>query len=46
MQEDKPSTQLMSSMIDTRTTLDDKMAASQLTLFKGAAAITSDEVDR
>ncbi|XP_022110222.1 ribosome biogenesis protein BMS1 homolog [Acanthaster planci] len=43
-EEDKPANELVSSLISTQHTLDTKMAASKLALFRGSEPMTSDEV--
>uniref|UniRef100_A0A8C7NGU9 Bms1-type G domain-containing protein n=1 Tax=Oncorhynchus mykiss TaxID=8022 RepID=A0A8C7NGU9_ONCMY len=41
----RPTTELVQSLISTHTTLDAKMAASKVSLFTGAAALTPGEVE-
>uniref|UniRef100_A0A8C7FEI4 BMS1 ribosome biogenesis factor n=1 Tax=Oncorhynchus kisutch TaxID=8019 RepID=A0A8C7FEI4_ONCKI len=44
-EEVRPTTELVQSLISTHTTLDAKMAASKVSLFTGAAALTPGEVE-
>ncbi|CDQ78823.1 unnamed protein product [Oncorhynchus mykiss] len=44
-EEVRPTTELVQSLIGTHTTLDAKMAASKVSLFTGAAALTPGEVE-
>uniref|UniRef100_A0A3P8X9H7 Bms1-type G domain-containing protein n=1 Tax=Esox lucius TaxID=8010 RepID=A0A3P8X9H7_ESOLU len=44
-EEVRPTTELVQSLIGTHTTLDAKMSASRVSLFTGAAALTSGEVE-
>ncbi|XP_074519969.1 ribosome biogenesis protein BMS1 homolog isoform X2 [Halichoeres trimaculatus] len=44
-EEGRPTTELVQSLIDTRTTLDAKMVASKVSLFSGSATLSSEDVD-